>query len=158
MCSVFKWEIVYVLGVHITALSRRGPCLFFLHGVFFCRCCVTETIPASYLEQVRHKYLNYDTRAQRKDFLLQCTDPRSRYTPNAFVVFAMVAFSWFPCICAYVLVSVSLCSVCVCHKHYGNSTETGMPSCNVHLLCLFHPLTGAGMLLPAVSSQFAGKD
>ena len=119
MCSVFKWEIASVLGVHITALSRRGPCLFFLHGVCFCRCCVTETIPASYLEQVRHKYLNYDTRAQRKDFLLQCTDPRSRYTPNAFVVFAMVAFSWFPCICAYVLVSVSLCSVCVCvcHKH-----------------------------------------
>ena len=114
MCSVFKWEIAYVLGVHITALSRRGPCLFFVHGVCFCRCCVTETIPASYLEQVRHKYLNYDTRAQRKDFLLQCTDPRSRYTPNAFVVFAMVAFSWFPCICAYVLVSVSLCSVCVC--------------------------------------------
>ena len=96
------------------AKYNRGPCLFFVHGVCFCRCCVTETIPASYLEQVRHKYLNYDTRAQRKDFLLQCTDPRSRYTPNAFVVFAMVAFSWFPCICAYVLVSVSLCSVCVC--------------------------------------------
>ena len=37
-----------------------------------------------------------------------------KYTPNAFVVFAMVAFSWFPCICAYVLVSVYLCSVCVC--------------------------------------------
>ena len=46
------------------AKYNRGPCLFFVHGVCFCRCCVTETIPASYLEQVRHKYLNYDTRAQ----------------------------------------------------------------------------------------------
>ena len=42
------------------------------------RCCVSERIPISYLEQVRDKYLNYDTRAQRKDFLLNCKDPRSR--------------------------------------------------------------------------------
>ena len=44
----------------------------------WCRCCVSERIPVSYLEQVREKYLNYDTRAQRKDFLLNCKDPRSR--------------------------------------------------------------------------------
>ena len=44
----------------------------------FCRCCVSDRIPVSYLEQVRDKYLNYDTRAQRKDFLLNCKDPRSR--------------------------------------------------------------------------------
>jgi hypothetical protein len=44
----------------------------------WCRCCVSNRIPVSYLEQVREKYLNYDTRAQRKDFLLNCKDPRSR--------------------------------------------------------------------------------
>jgi len=41
------------------------------------RCCVNENIPASYLEVVHRKYLNYDTRTQRKDFL-NCTDSRSR--------------------------------------------------------------------------------
>ena len=48
--------------------------MFFLF-VCSCRCCVSDRIPASYLEQVRDKYLNYDTRAQRKDFLLSCKDP-----------------------------------------------------------------------------------
>ena len=55
-------------------------CIFFnLFIIFFSsRCCVSDRIPVSYLEQVRDKYLNYDTRDQRKDFLLNCKDPRSR--------------------------------------------------------------------------------
>ena len=42
------------------------------------RCCVSERIPDSYLYQVRKKYLDFDTRAQRKEYLLSCKDPRSR--------------------------------------------------------------------------------
>ena len=53
-------------------LLRKHWCTFFdMHAL---RCCVTETIPISYLEQVRSKYLNYDTRAQYKDLFLRCTD------------------------------------------------------------------------------------
>jgi len=40
---------------------------------------VSDRIPESYLFKVRKKYLDFDTRAQRKDYLLKCKDPRSRY-------------------------------------------------------------------------------
>ena len=56
-----------------------GTLLAVVCGFFSRRCCVNENIPASYLEEVHRKYLNYGTRAQRKDFLLNCTDTHSRY-------------------------------------------------------------------------------
>ena len=63
---------------HCWILSS-GTLLRVVGGLFSRSCCVNEKIPASYLEEVRRKYLNYDTRAQRKDFLLNCTDTHSRY-------------------------------------------------------------------------------
>ena len=56
------------------------------------RCCVSERIPDSYLYQVRKKYLDFDTRAQRKEYLLSCKDPRSRLLYIAFCLFSL--FMW----------------------------------------------------------------
>ena len=58
-----------------------------------CRCCVSERIPETYLFQVRKKYLDYDTRAQRKDYLLSCKDPRSRFLLTKINLFSLYVLS-----------------------------------------------------------------
>ena len=83
------------------------------------RCCVSERIPISYLEQVRDKYLNYDTRAQRKDFLLNCKDPRSRLAR------ALFGIQWSACYYCFVYFMIYHCQ----RVTFGNFVHIASQTC-----------------------------
>ena len=90
---------------------------------------------------MRDKYLNYDTRAQRKDFLLNCKDPHSRLA------------------CAFVWYSVKCMLLLLCLFH-----DLSLSACDFWELCphcqsnmhLSH-YTGVGFLSQVVFSPSAGK-